>query len=369
MNIQYFFIFLLISAFNLNALNDVERDCFDSIFRPAERAHNIIYQRVIDPASASAMSSNDDDSSDTHSATDPNDLEIGVLEIPSFGVDPSIVKILAQQLSNEEIVAIGTMMGRLTDYLILEEQFHQAYHDQLKNIRYTMLVGTGSLIVFLLALVPLGLAQLGQMTCDDYECVYDDDSMIITDNGDGPTHYCGHDGQDFDCLQFYATALGHVDLRNATYKPGCSKFLNESSLNEAIPLAEIKHFTNTTCQVLVGLIPLLDAACLALPTAVAGYTVKKGFDLKKLRRKVEAIKQEPVDFDSWPFRTGIVKLDNISPRLKTYVELAGSTFGIGNEMPSPIGMVFRNSPFHLLVEELLQRAGFGSTIKAAWRSF
>lgn len=368
MNLPFSIALFFIIANTLNGLNQQEQECYDLIFRPAELSHNIIQERVIASYQTLKKTSVIDDTS-SDSLPDPVALEAGIPERPPFDIDPTIVKTLAQGLSGQEIEAIGIIMQRFVDYLHLEQEFHDAYNNQLKNIRYTILVGGASLVGLLIALIPLGLTELAQMSCDDYECVFDDDSMLITKNGNGPTHYCAHDGQDFDCLQFFATALGNVDLTQAVYKPNCTKQFDESLVNQTIPLAQIKHFSDTTCQVLVGLVPLLDALFLALPATAVTYTVKKGLDLKKLRQKIEHIKQEPKDFDSWTFRVGLSKIEDISPKLKTYVELAGNTFSIGSYVNSPIENLFHNSPFHILVEELLQRAGFGNTIKAAWKGF
>lgn len=367
MRLQFSIVLCFIIANTLNGLNQQEQECYDLIFRPAELSHNIIQERVIASYRTFNGSVPDDTSSD--SLSEPLELEVGIPERPPFDVDPDIVRALAKDLSGQEIQALGTIMKRFVDYLQLEQEFHDAYNDQLKNIRYTIVIGGASLIALLIALIPLGLSELAQMRCDDYECVFDDDSMIITENGDGPTHYCAHDGQDFDCLQFFATALGNVDLTQAVYKQNCTKEFDESLVNQTIPLAQIKHFSDTTCQVLVGLVPLLDAVFLAIPATAASYTIKKGFDLKKLRHTIERIKQEPEDFDSWTFRMGLAKIENISPNLKTYVELAGNTFSIGSYVNSPIERLFHNSPFHILVEELLKRAGFGNTIKTAWKEF
>ncbi len=336
-----------------------EKVCFEQLFEPAQQVHNLIHQRARNQRLP-------DDADDD----DDGDLEDPIINpIPVLPFDLEVIRRLLEYVSLPEITTVGDVVSLFRLYLEKEEQFFKDYQNQLKNIKYTAVIGGGSIVIGLLSLLPLGLAQLAEVKCEIYECVFDNDVMIETENGNGgPTHFCFAKGVAADCGQYAAVALGLLDLRGATYVENCSKKLQSYMINTPIPLAQIRFYTNQACQAVIRSLPAISALSLVPGLILGSKTVVQGVQLKRSKTKLDAMKTVPATIDTMEFQNALGKIRNISPALADIAELAGSFLSI---LPAsaPIAQLFENDAFHQAVVEMLGQSGFGATCKAAWASF
>ncbi len=230
--------------------------------------------------------------------------------------------------------------------------------------------GIGAIIAILLA-IPSSVAQIAQSNCEKYECLDDDFDLLTTDQVDGkPYNYCGKKGADFDCLRYLHTAYGYNDLTHVQYVENCSKNLDPLLLlkNTTIPLGQIVRFCDTTCVILLALLPYIPSLAFLIPGLVLGGKSAYSAAALKIREyQIHKGQEGPKDLDWERFKMGQDIVEKISSPIGAIIHFTAHFFEISEEDQNGMSRLFADEPIHSEVEELLKKCSLIDTCKTGVR--
>lgn len=342
----------------LDKYSERELRCYTHIYEPSEKIHQKIKKRVeVSPP-------RDDD----------DDLEnpVGGQAPPNFSEELSIIEELARNLGDDEIEHVNKVLEGFLNYLDAEDEFRKSYIAQINNVKDTVQIGGLSAFLAALLALPSAIAQIAQIDCVKYTCLLDNYSMVTTTEIDGqPSHYCGLEDEDFDCLRYQYEVYGNNVLTDAKYLPNCSENLDPAHINMTIPLGQITHYRDMTCTVLLATLPFLPSFALLIPVAALGAkTAYSTAELKIRVRRLNNHKNGPRDIDSHVFAEAKKKISPISPQIGSIVNFSGDFLGISSDASDGenyISALFQEDPIHQEVVEMAEESSFIATCKRGIR--